>query len=284
MMIRPLAAAALLLTLVVPLAGTTTAADEATPTPGKAADVWLKGAFGRVLGADPVNPAAAEPGDRPLDTWIRRAPFELEVDVPFEELLAVSVASRSRGDDGRERLSTGATQFEGPDRPGLAVVVATVTTEAGGTAEYAWLVDVPDREPSPDALFDIPGPSALLTAGAAVVTGAPASGCYAYLCVDVGEMQPVDALEVLRVGVGETLSLELSDGSAMAGWTGTLTPLDGTRAERITAAGLFSETPQAIAMLGGLETTTLGEWLLELRADYDRERGWQWFTYRLLAE
>jgi len=70
----------------------------------------------------------------------------------------------------------------------------------------------------------------------------------------------------------------------MAGWTGTLTPLGGTRAGRIAAAGVFSETPQAVAMLAGLETTAPGEWLLELRADYDRERGWQWFAYRLLAE
>jgi hypothetical protein len=84
--------------------------------------------------------------------------------------------------------------------------------------------------------------------------------------------------------VGETPSLRLSDGSAMAGWSGTLTRIDVDSDTTRDATGAATE-PAAIAMdLHALEVPEAGEWWLELRVDYDRDRGWQWFFYRLSAE
>ena len=85
------------------------------------------------------------------------------------------------------------------------------------------------------------------------------------------------------MGVGEALELHLSDGSALVHWEGRLEPHDGTLAETRLAQATFDE-PVAGPALHGLEPDTAGEWLLEVRADYDRERGWQWFLFRLVAE
>ena len=281
---------ALLLGLAVPLAGLATVAEPAPPGTG-VPQVWLSGAFGRVPGGDPASPASTPPHHTPLDTWIRRAPLGLQVDVAPEDLLAVQVVSRQRNGAHEERLSSGSTLFPGPDRPGVTVLVATISTKPHGRSQHAWLLAVPDRAGGVEALLDIPAPVARLMSKAGSVAGEPGNGCFVYLCVDVGYQPPAASLQALPAAVGETLSLALDDGSAMIGWAGTLTPvadtitpLAGSGVEARTAEASPLLTPTPVAELAGLEPTAAGEWLLQVRADLDRERGWQWFVYRLLAE
>ena len=273
----------LLLGLSLPVAGAI-AADEPSSAPVTAPQVWLSGAFGRVPGADPAAPAGAAPGGAPLDTWIREAPLTLDVGVPFEDLLELTVTSRPFGGDGpEERLSGGATTFPGPSAPGMATVTASLVTEPYGSSQHAWLLLVPEREGGPEALLDMPGPTAVLTSGSGAIPGEPGNGCFLYLCVDVGYRPPPATLEPLRLGIGETPSLSLDDGSALTSWTGRLTPLEATPGSERTAEADYATDPQSIAELRGLEPGGAGDWLLEIRIDLDRERGWQWFLYRLQA-
>ncbi len=247
--------------------------------------MWLNGAFGRVLGADPGTPAAAPPDGKPLDTWLRSAPLTLETDVAPEDLLSVEVTSRPLdGADKEEQLSDGATMFPGPDTPGVVIVTAAITADPYGISRHAWLLEIPDRSGGEEALFDIPGPVAMLNSASGVVAGEPGNGCYAYLCVDVGYEPPPSTLSAVPVNVGEVLSVTLSDGSAMSGWTGSLVPIGDSRAETLQADDAFGAEPQGSAPLVGLAPPTAGEWLLQVRTDFDRERGWQSFLYRLVAE
>jgi hypothetical protein len=238
-----------------------------------------------VPGGDPATPASAAPGGAPLDTWIREAPLTLDVGVPFEDLLELTVTSRPFDGDGpEERLSGGATTFPGPSAPGMATLTASLVTEPYGSSQHAWLLLVPEREGGPEALLDLPGPTAMLTSGSGAIPGEPGNGCFLYLCVDVGYRPPPDALEPLRLGVGETPSLNLDDGSALTKWTGKLTSLDAAHGSERTAGADYATDPQPNAELRGLEPDGAGDWLLEVRIDLDRERGWQWFLYRLQAE
>ena len=171
-----------------------------------------------------------------------------------------------------------------PDAPGVVIVTATVTTDPYGVSRHAWLLEIPDRSGGEEALFDIPGPVAMLNSVGGVVAGEPGNGCYAYLCVDVGYEPPPSSLPGVPVSVGEVLSLTLSDGSAMSGWTGSLVAIGDGRAGTLQADDAFGAEPQASAPLIGLAPPAAGEWLLQVRTDFDRERGWQSFLYRLVAE
>ena len=273
----------LLLTLMASSAGANAAEPADEPSDGPA--VWLKGAFGRVLGGDPARPAAAPPAGKPLDTFIRRAPLMLKVEMSPQDLLELTVVSRPSAPGGDEELlSDGATEFKGPDAAGNSVITATVTSAAHGRTEHAWLVDVPDREGEEEALFDITAPGVLVVSDAGAVAGSPGNGCYAYLCVDIGGPPPPATLDPLRVGIGETLAVRTDDGSALAGWTGTLTPLGDGDGAAIEAVGALTDTAESMLTLPGLEPPSAGAWLLELRVDFDRERGWQWHAYRLIVE
>ncbi len=277
--------AILLLSLALPLGAAAADAVEPSATPDRAPQVWLNGAFGRVPGADPGTPAAAPPDGKPLDAWLRSAPLTLETDVAPEDLLSVEVTARPLDRAATEEsLSEGATMFPGPDAPGVVIVTATVTTDPYGISRRAWLLEIPDRSGGEEALFDIPGPVAMLNSAGGGVVGEPGNGCYAYLCVDVGYETPPSSLPAMPVNVGEELTVTLSDGSAMSGWTGSLVPIGDSRAVTLQADDTFGAKPQGSAILVGLAPPTAGEWLLQVRTDFDRERGWQSFLYRLLAE
>ena len=280
---------ALTLGLMACLAGGPTVAQDASTSPGIDAPtpprVWLKGVFGRVLGGDPEHPATAAPDGRPLEAWMRREPLTLETDVALGGLLSVSVQAQAADASAPPLLlSTGATAFAGPDRAGVQLISATVRSESYGPSTHTWLVDIPDRDGDSTALFDVPGPEAFLASNVGSVKGAPGHGCYAYMCREAGYRPPLEALEPLRLSVGEAPILRLSDGSALAGWTGRLEALSGARPETFRAMQRFTDEPQASPQLTGLEPPLEGEWLLELRTDYDRERGWQWSLFRLIAE
>ncbi len=274
-----------LLGLALPLASTSVAAAEPSAGPTTAPQAWLNGAFGRVAGGEPANPAAAAPDDSPLDTWMQGAPLTLQIDVPSESVAGLQVRSQPLADGAAgEILSDGATMFAGPDTPGVTVVTATFTTEGHGSSQLAWLLEVPEREGGDEVLLDMPGPRAMLASLDGSVAGEPGNGCYVYLCVDVGYRPPTATLEMASVALGEPPMLHLSDGSAMTGWTGILTPIGEMSAKAQEAEASYPLEPRATVALTGLEPSTAGEWLLEVRTDYDRERGWQWFLYRLSAE
>ena len=85
----------------------------------------------------------------------------------------------------------------------------------GSAAPQAWLVSVPDRAPPADGVLDIPAPDITVSSDSGTAAGWPGTGCYAYLCVEVGTTPPPATLQPLAVDVGETLRLSLADGSAM---------------------------------------------------------------------
>ena len=279
----------LIFSLAVPFVGTAVHGAEPLASPGvepaDAPHVWLKGPFGTVLGGEPEAPAGSLPADEPLDAWMRQAPLLLGTDMPLDDLLEVSVVAEPRDGQGPvERLSVKATEFPGPETTGVSVITASVRTKAYGTSEHAWLVHVPDREGDPDTLFDIPGPRVQLVSETGTVEGERGHGCYVYMCMEAGYRPPVETLEALPVAVGEALSLRADDGSAMISWKGTLELLGDTPSEKIVAEEAFGDAPRTTPQLTGLEPTAAGEWLLELLVEYDRDRGWQWFLYRLIAE
>jgi hypothetical protein len=268
-------------------AGGTLAADPsatADPSPGSEAtpSVWLGGPFGTVPAGTLEEPATAAPDARPLDTWMRSAQLELTVEPPLQaahELHAVATA-----EDGTKTelpLQDGHWLLA-PDEPGLHVIAVTLETE-GGTSEHAWLVDVPDREGSFETLLEMPAIEAEIQASTGSVSGERGHGCLVDMCQEVGYRPPVGVLPPLSVAVGEAVELHLSDGSAIVHWEGRLEPLPGTTAETRQTRATFDE-PVASPLLSGLEPDAAGEWLLELRADYDRERGWQWYLFRIVAE
>lgn len=246
--------------------------------------VRLSGPFGTVAGTDPETPAAAPPDGAALDLWMRAAPLRLEVAVAPVELLDVVVVSRPVAAGVlEEALSDGDLAFAGPATSGTSVIVATVRTGLHGSSEHAWLAHVPDREGSLEALLEIPGPAVLLASRTATVRGEPGDGCYLYLCSTAGHPPPPASLPGLAVEVGETPILRLDDGSAVVGWQGLLTPLGEAPRRHVEARGTFAGAPEAEPRLTGLEPPGPGEWLLHLRVEFDRERGWQWLSYRLVA-
>lgn len=256
---------------------------EPSAQPAEPLQVWLRGPFGRVLGGSPDAPATAPPLGLPLDTFVRRAPLVLETGEPslFDRF---SVASRPlSGTSPEEILSTGAVGFEGPDASGRNLIVATIAPAAGPTSQHAWLVEVPDREPPADGLYDVPAPDVVIESASGRSSGLAADGCYAYLCVEVGRLPPVSGVEALPVGVGEVVVLRLSDGSAITAWEGMLSPLGRATGETLRARDALTDTPQALVPLAGLAPPGEGEWLLDVTVVFDRERGWMRTVYRLMA-
>jgi hypothetical protein len=216
---------------------------------------------------------------------MRGAWLELAVPFPFDELLSAHVVSRPLdGGDDEAILSREAPQFAGPPESGRHIITATLESEEHGLSEHAWLVLVPDRENSPEAFWEMPAVGASLQTTAGSVEGVRGHGCYVQGCQEVGYRPPARSLEALPIAVSETPQLLLSDGSALSAWQGTLEAQPGTISEHLRAKVTFGDEPQAAPLLTGLEPAAPGDWLLELRVDFDRDRGWQWYLFRLIAE
>jgi hypothetical protein len=284
---RRLAVVTLLLTMLSAMAVASepeTTAGPASPPPTVASVAWLSGTFGAVAGGPPNEPATAEPDARALDTWMRRASLELASDPPLDSLARSEVVARLADGTGPEEvLARGERWFMAPDAAGRYILTATLETVAGVRSEHSWLVDVPDRQGSWETLLEMPMLSAELRSSGGAVSSEPGHGCYVGMCQEVGLRPPPDALEALPIEIGETPELHLVDGSALLHWQGRLEPLSGTLEQPRLAQATF-DRPEAGPLLAGLEPITAGDWLLEVRVDYDRERGWQWFLFRLLAE
>jgi len=277
----------LLLTLALCLAANGLAAG-AEPGPDETGEtsqtgVRLRGAFGTVRGGSPDEPATAAPDARALDTWMRSATLELITETPVDPdappvITAVSVDSG----EATELVLDQDRWLTAPDVAGSYVVTVVTSDADGADHEQAWLVDVPDREGSWDTLLQMPAIEGSLASGEDGVEGVRGHGCFVDTCQEVGLRPPVDSLQPLEVAVGEALELHLSDGSALTHWEGRLEPQPGTSAETRFAEATFDE-PVAEPTLAGLEPDVPGDWLLEVRADFDRERGWQWYLFRLAA-
>jgi hypothetical protein len=284
---RSIVLAAVLLAMTIPMV--VTAADDVGPDTSLAPEaatpqVWLRGAFGRVLGSDPTLPASAYPSHTPLGTFIREAPMAIETDVPAEDIARIWVVARPVAAVAAPKvLSHGAMEFAGPSVAGRSIITATLTLASAGSSRHAWLVEVPERVGDHDTLFEIVPPGIELGSEAGWVTGAAGNGCYAYLCSDNGAAPIPPEVVPLRVRVGETLDVRTADGSGLAGWSGRLEPETETAGRPTKASTSFSD-PAAVMSLFGLEPTAPGEWVLLLRVDFDRERGWLWHAYRLTVE
>jgi hypothetical protein len=236
--------------------------------------VWLRGPFGKVAGGTVERPASAAPDARPLDTFVRHAPLLLEVEGGEPFLARLEVVARPV-EAGREPevLARGLQAFEGPSVPGRQVIVATLPV-GEHVVERAWLVDVPDREPPDDGLYDLPAPRIIVSTASDRRAGSLGDGCYVYLCVETGQPIPPEDLVPMMALTGETPTLSVSDGSAIVAWEGSLTPLGRTEGRRLEAAGVVTEAPTSSLPLTGLEPMGPGRWLLEVEVMLDRERGW----------
>lgn len=256
----------------------------ASPSPEPELVVWLRGPFGTVAGTDPGDPANAAPDGGPLGTWMREATLELSAQPPLAATDFVTLRATASEDGSTIELPLEDGRWiTGPDRPGEHTLVATIMDDGGVASEHAWSLDVPDRPGSWEALLEMPAIEASLSGSSGSVVGVRGHGCHVDTCQEAGYRPPASSLEPLTVTVGEPLTLELADGSALVGWEGRTEPQPGTRAETRLATDHF-DGPVVGPTLTGLEPDRPGEWLLELRADYDRERGWQWYLFRLIAE
>ncbi len=234
---------------------------------------WLEAAW-------TIQPPHA-PGEQPLGTVVRGAPLVLEME-SGAAITALVVTALPRGAPGAgEPLSDGNLAFEGPDGVGSHLIVADVTIGQGVGSEHAWLVDVPDRPAPPDGLYDIPAPDIVVGSSAGSAVGRTGSGCYAYLCVDVGHPPPAETLPVLVAKVGELLTAQAADGSAIVAWDGRLTPLDGPALDTARAEAALTEPLAGVVSLTGLEPPMPGRWRLDLEVEFDRERGWMRTFYLL---
>ncbi|HZW02133.1 MAG TPA: hypothetical protein VFF55_11240 [Candidatus Deferrimicrobium sp.] len=243
--------------------------------------VWLRGPFGRVAGGTLDDPGTAPPGDQPLKTVVRHAPLVLETGAGTD-VIALVVAARSLDAAGAvEPLSDGALVFEGPDGVGQHLIVADVTSMSGVASQYAWLVDVPDQQPPADGLYDIPAPDIVLIASGGSTSGRTGSGCYAYLCVDVGHPPPAETLPVLTAKVGELFTVQAADGSALTAWAGRLSSIDDPAQDDTRAKAVLAGPLENVVSLSGLEPPAAGRWLLDLEVEFDRERGWMRTFYVL---
>jgi hypothetical protein len=256
---------------------------EPTPEEGDKAGATLRGPFGTVEGGPPSDPATAAPDDRALDTWMRSATLELITEQPIDPGSPPLITATSLDGGGSLQLELEEERWlKAPDVAGSYVVTVATRGADGADLEQAWLVEVPDREGSWDTLLEMPAIEGSLRAGADSVNGVRGHGCLVDMCQEVGLRPPVDSLQALNVAVGEPLELRLSDGSALTHWEGRLEPQPGTSAETRLAQATFDE-PVTEPTLAGLEPAVSGDWLLEVRADFDRERGWQWYLFRLAA-
>ena len=259
------------------------AADAAAPD-DTTVSVALRGPFGTVAGTDPEMPATAAPDGRALDTWQREATMEVVVEPPLDATASLTLqATPFEGDAAVELPVVEGRWVTAPEMPGEHLVLATVMSDEGRHDEYAWLLEVPDRPAGIETLLSMPPVEAGITAASGTAMGVRGHGCYVDMCQEVGFRPPATTLEPLIVTVGEPVALGLDDGSAMIGWEGRLEPRSGTGSETRFAEATFDK-PADRAVLTGLEPDEAGEWLLELRADYDRERGWQWYLFRIVAE
>lgn len=261
-------------------------ASAAEPSADEPADptIALRGPFGTVVGTDPADPATAAPDDRPLGTWMRQATLELIADPVLGDSDSVTF-SATAGEDGPGvalPLEDG-RWVTAPDEAGRYTVVATLERDGLEPSRHAWLLEVPDRPGSWETLLERPAIEGRLEAGSGSVQGVRGHGCLVDVCQEVGYRPPRESLEPLPMAVGEPLRLVLGDGSAIVHWEGRLEPQPGTSAETRVAKATF-DAPVAGPTLTGLEPERPGDWLLEVRADYDRERGWQWYLFRLIAE
>jgi len=243
--------------------------------------VWLRGPFGRVAGGSVVDPATAPPGEQPLDTVVRGAPLVLEVERGAHVTALVVTALPRSATAAAEPLSDGSLAFEGPDGVGSHLIVVDVTIEPGVTSQHAWLVDVPDRPAPPDGLYDIPAPEIVVRSSAGSTAGRSGSGCYAYLCVDVGNPPPAETLPVLTAKVGELITAQAADGSALTAWSGRLSSLDDPAQDDTRAKAVLAGPLENVVSLSGLEAPAAGRWLLDLEVEFDRERGWMRTFYVL---
>lgn len=280
----PLLAALLLAGLGAAAAGSGGEEPDPSPALSRAPAIDLSGPFGRVPAGTPDAPAGAAPDGSPLDTWLRAAPLHLELD-QADAVVELTVVARPFAEDAPEEvLSTGELAFAGPDTPGLSLILATLVSASHDITQHAWLVDVPAREGGIEALLDIPGPEVRLVTEAGSVAGEAGDGCYLYLCVTAGRPPAPGTLAGLAIAVGETPRLQLGDGSAMVAWRARLSSLSDVTLEPIEAAETFDGAPRARPELTGLAPPQPGEWLVEVRVEYDRGRGWGWLSYRLVAE
>ena len=265
----------LLLLLVPETSLAATAAGTAAPETISAAParLWLSGPFGRVEGGAVFEPATVAPADEPLDAYVKRAPLVLDAGEQPIPTRSLSVIATSSATGETETLSTGPVAFEGPSEAGSSVIVASVALAGGRTVRGAWLVDVPDREPPADGLYDIPAPEVIVEGRDGSAAGAPGNGCYLYLCVEVGRTPPPALLPVLEAEPGEVLAARLSDASAIVAWDGVLRPLGDPRGPGRAASGVLTDEFVARVSLPGLEPPSRGEWILTLRVVFDRDRG-----------
>jgi hypothetical protein len=255
-------------------------AGDGTPSPAPSADapiLWLRGPFGTVPAGE----------DRSLDAYVRRAPLRIETgdpDVSIGEWRAsfrvVDGTEQPAVMSGDGALGAGGATLVGPDGPGTYRLEARAALSDGSAATATWTIGVPDRPPPPDGLIEVPAPELLLTGSGGSIAGWSGSGCYIYLCVEVGRLPPLRTIGRIDVAAGETLTLRLSDESSIAAWKVTFYPVVSMIQPATDEVG---DEPDAPVDSFGVEAPVPGEWLVAVEVTYDRLRGWRHAFYRLTS-
>lgn len=259
-------------------------AADAGASPGPASPtVVADGAFGRVAGVTAASDASPGPDALPvLDAWAVGTRIRFE---PTDGTLAPWTVTAIREPvDGASSEQLGSGDGDAVvmlTDPGLFLIRLDGTIRPDGGAlegTWWWRVAVPDRT-LPEGETGPPPPGLRLGSADDVVVLEQGSGCYLGTCGDIGGISPPEQLPTLRSMAGAPLSLTLGDGSALVGWSLSVSPVDGTAGER-----LLGQLQQGWATEGWVPAPTPGDWLVVVSVTFDRERGHMDGYGRLIVE
>jgi hypothetical protein len=231
-----------------------------------------EGPFGRVAGV--ADGAMPDHDVLPvLDAWARGATFALRpsegILSPWRAVLSTEPdldrtrALELRGDgDGDASITMRST--------GLFLMRVDGTIRPDGDAiqgTWWWRVAVPERDLPVDGSGP-PPPAIHVVSGDDEVVLEQGSGCYVGTCGDIGGISPADQLPTVQAIAGAPLSVWLSDGSGMVGWSVSAVPVGGSPAEtRVLGQGDGWTTHAWVP------APPAGDWVLQVSVTFDRERG-----------
>ncbi len=260
------------LALVLAASATAVAAEpSASPSPA-VPEVTATGPFGSVAGqqaALPPNPASLPV----LDGWARGASVLIHAtDGTLSPWHAVALAEPDLAPAQAIDLGTG----EGDaalvlSDTGMFLLRVDATVRPDGDAidgTWWWHVAVPDRE-RPEDEYGPPVPAIGLASGDATQTLEQGSSCYVGTCGDIGRVSPPDLLPTLRTMVGAPLAVSLADGSGIASWSVSATPVGGADSDGVVLGRSDGATTTRAWVLSPAE----GDWVVTVSIRFDRERG-----------
>ncbi|MFN8519017.1 MAG: hypothetical protein U0667_06425 [Chloroflexota bacterium] len=254
-------------------AGATAVAAEPSASPSPAVlGLTATGPFGTVGGEQ--APAPPDPASLPvLDGWARGASVLIRAtDGTLSPWRAMALAEPDLDPAQATDLGTG----EGDaslvlSDTGMFLLRVDATVRPDGDAvegTWWWRVAVPDRE-RPEDEYGPPVPAIGLASGDDTQTLEQGSSCYVGTCGDIGRVSPPDLLPTVRTTEGAPLEVSLADGSGMASWSVSATPVGGADSDAV----VLGRSDRATTTRAWVLSPAEGDWVVTVSVEFDRERG-----------